>query len=258
MVKENWYREGRFGFSELADRSGWNAALIPFSTFWGALAMLGWFKEKTKFANIAGKWYDATRLNPGDGGQISVYASSLIKNRLLRAEDAWLYSLVEWTIHNPYPEFKFLLANGIIKFLDIYGALIPFDPAAKETARLVADGIIQEGILSGYPDVASKNYFYDERGVSHESISVKDNSSRSKPSREVYESKECCHCGGTLRIDTEVCGYPDCGLDPDERVMRSFNITSEGGRYKYKGHYFSKRVDAIRFAKMKTSRHLKK
>ena len=220
--------------------------------------MLGWFKEKTKFANIAGKWYDATRLNPGDGGQISVYASSLIKNRLLRAEDAWLYSLVEWTIHNPYPEFKFLLANGIIKFLDIYGALIPFDPAAKETARLVADGIIQEGILIGYPGVASKNYFYDERGVSHESISVKENSSRATPSREVYESKECCHCGGTLRIDTEVCGYPDCGLDPDESVMRSFNITSEGGRYKYKGHYFSRRVDAIRFAKMKTSKHLKK
>lgn len=39
--------------------------------------MFGWIKEKTAFAKIAGKWYDATNLNPGDNGQISALASSL-------------------------------------------------------------------------------------------------------------------------------------------------------------------------------------
>ena len=219
--------------------------------------MLGWLKEKTKFANIAGKWYDATRLNPGDGGQISIFASSLIKNNSFRAEDAWLTALVDWTLNSPHPEFRFLLANGIIRFLDIHGHLIPFDPAAKETARIVANGVIQEGILSGYPDAASKNYFYDEKDVSHTSISVKENSSRATPSREVYESKECCHCGGTLKIDAEICGYPDCGMNPDDEMMRICNITFEGGRYKYDGHYFSRRINAIRFAQAKLFKNSK-
>ena len=100
--------------------------------------MLGWIKEKTTFAKIAGQWYDATNMNPGDNGKISVFASTLVKNHFLRAEDAWLTALVNCTFNSPYPEFRFLLANGIIRFLDIYEFIIPFDPEAKAISREVA------------------------------------------------------------------------------------------------------------------------
>lgn len=248
--------------------------------------MLGWIKEKTTFAKIAGQWYDATNMNPGDNGQISVFASTLVKNHFFRAEDAWLTALVNWTFNSPYPEFRFLLANGIIKFLDIYEFIIPFDPEAKATSRKVANSIIQDGVLSGYPDSNDKNYFPSTDANQHnpsvksanpgEEISLpsdrewsnrkplaglgkeihvgipgKADPTRSAAPKAFSEFKRCCHCGEEIKFEAEICGYPDCGLDPDKETMETYGITTEGERYKFLDHYFSKRVDAIKFAKMK-------
>lgn len=248
--------------------------------------MLGWIKEKTTFAKIAGKWFDATQMNPGDNGQISIFASSLIKNQYFRLEDAWLTSLVNWTFHSPNPEFKFLLANGIIRFLDIYEFTIPFDPEVRKASRQVSESIIQDGVLSGYPDSTSKNYFPRSQKDSDTAllkrlpagarVSLASGSAwdDKKPltglAKEIYddmqdnlhpapaalrnapiEIKICCYCGRKIRFDSETCGYPDCGLDPDQKVMERYGITFDGEKYRFLNHSFSKRIDAIKFAKMK-------
>lgn len=110
--------------------------------------MFGWIKEKTTFAKIAGKWYDATNMNPGDNGQISVFASTLIKKTSMKPEDAWLSALVNWTCNCPHAEFKFLLAQGILKFLDEFWYEIDFSTSAVSSAREVASNIYEAGPLA--------------------------------------------------------------------------------------------------------------
>lgn len=110
--------------------------------------MLGWIKEKTAFAKIAGKWYDATNLNPGDNGQISALASSLIKRTEITTQDAWLSALVNWTYNCPHPEFKFMLARGILDFLDKYRYEIEFSDSAVISAITIADKIHEAGPLA--------------------------------------------------------------------------------------------------------------
>lgn len=267
--------------------------------------MLGWLIEKTKMAKLAGQWYDATGLNPGDRGQIGTLASSLIKNKLFRVEDAWLAALVNWTFNSPHPEFKFLLANGILRFLDIYEYIIPFDPELRVSARQVANTIVGDGVLSGYPDSASKNYFpktlLEERDITPRNLppgtrvslasstGCKDEKPLSGLAKELYDKmlddvapeaslageppnilrnppistlsilaektsgdfKTCCHCGRQVSIEAEVCDSIYCGLDPDQETMKKYGINFENGKYKFIDHYFSKRRDAIKFAKMK-------
>ncbi|MDO9625150.1 MAG: hypothetical protein Q7J46_14300 [Pseudomonas sp.] len=124
--------------------------------------MIGWLVERSKMVALAGKWFDATNLNPGDSGQIATFASNLIKSQGCRVEDAWLTGVVNWTFNCPAPEFRFLLANGILRFLDIYEHSAGLSPESRDAAREVAENIIGEGILNGYPSAREKNYFGDD------------------------------------------------------------------------------------------------
>lgn len=63
------------------------------------------------------------------------------------------------------------------------------------------------------------------------------------------EYKSCCHCAEKIRLQAEVCRY--CGKNPDQEVMKNLGITFNGEKYKFLEHYFSKRYDAIKYAKIK-------
>lgn len=112
--------------------------------------MLGWILERTKMASIAGKWADATSLDPGDNGQTAVMASALMKATGMRAEDAWLASLMKWMTDHPDPESSKQIARAMIRFLDVYEFSVGLAPETRQAARLVAEGVL-EGYLVASP-----------------------------------------------------------------------------------------------------------
>lgn len=109
--------------------------------------MLGWIAERTRMAKIAGQWVSATQLDPGDRGQISVMASGLIQSAGMRLEDAWLSALVNWTHNHLDSESKFVLASGILRFLDIYGHSAGLSPECRDASREVAEILVREFAL---------------------------------------------------------------------------------------------------------------
>ena len=109
--------------------------------------MLGWIVERTKMGKIAGQWASATQLDPGDRGQVAVMASGLIKSAGMRLEDAWLSALVTWAHNHPDPESKFVLATGIIRFLDIYGHSAGLSPECRDASREVAESLVGQFVL---------------------------------------------------------------------------------------------------------------
>lgn len=109
--------------------------------------MLGWLVERAKMGKIAGQWLSSTQLDPGDNGQIAVMASGLIKAAGMRLEDAWLTALVKWTFNHPDPESKFVLATGILRFLDIYGFSAGLSPECRDASREVAVNLTHEFAL---------------------------------------------------------------------------------------------------------------
>lgn len=109
--------------------------------------MLGWLSERTRMAKLAGLWADATRLDPGDRGQVAVMASNFIKTTGMRTEDAWLSALVNWSFNHPDPEARFVLANGIARFLDIYGHSAGLSPECRDASREAAEKIALDDSL---------------------------------------------------------------------------------------------------------------
>lgn len=107
--------------------------------------MLGWIIERTKMASIAGKWADATNLDPGDNGQVAVMASALIKATGMRAEDAWLSCLMKWMTSHPNLDASNRIARAMVCFLDIYEHSAGLSPLVRDAARLIS-----EGVLGGY------------------------------------------------------------------------------------------------------------
>jgi hypothetical protein len=114
--------------------------------------MLGWILERTKMASLAGKWADATSLDPGDRGQTAVMASALMKQTGMRAEDAWVTSLCMWMENHPDPEASYVIALAMIRFLNIYEHSVGLSPEIREVSRLVAEGVIdnrtQDAVLA--------------------------------------------------------------------------------------------------------------
>jgi hypothetical protein len=106
--------------------------------------MLGWLVERGKMGKIAGQWFSSTQLDPGDNGQIAVMASGLIKTAGMHVEDAWLTALVKWTFNHPDLESKFVLATGILRFLDIYGFSAGLSPECRDASREVAVNLTHE------------------------------------------------------------------------------------------------------------------
>ena len=104
--------------------------------------MLGWLSERTKMARLAGLWHDATRIDPGDGGQVAVVASSMIKASGMRPEDAWLAALTNWIFNHPYPEAQSMLAHALIRFLDIYEHSAGLSPECRSACRHTAECLL--------------------------------------------------------------------------------------------------------------------
>lgn len=95
--------------------------------------MIGWFMAGNRMASLAGKWADATSLNPGDNGQIALFARELMRRTGLRAEDAWIRSLIKWIRNHPDSESRVVLATALIRFLDIYEHSAGFSPPEFNT-----------------------------------------------------------------------------------------------------------------------------
>ncbi|MAG65293.1 MAG: hypothetical protein CMK74_05395 [Pseudomonadales bacterium] len=104
--------------------------------------MLGWLSERTKMARLAGLWHDATHLDPGDGGQVAVMASNMIKASGMRPEDAWLAALTNWIFNHPYPDTQRMLANAAIRFLDIYEHSAGLSPECRAACRHTAEYLL--------------------------------------------------------------------------------------------------------------------
>jgi len=122
--------------------------------------MLGWLIERTKMAYIAGKWADATSLNPGDKGQTAVMASALMKATGMRAEDAWLSCLTKWMTDHPNPDASKRIARAMILFLDTYEHNVGLGPEIKWVARSLA-----EAVLEGYSTaVQTSHHIGQEQG----------------------------------------------------------------------------------------------
>jgi hypothetical protein len=98
-------------------------------------------------AKLAGLWADATRLDPGDGGQVAIMASNFIKMAGVRTEDAWLSALVNWSFNHPDPEARFVLASGIIRFLGIYGHSAGLSPECRDASRVIAEKLASDNSL---------------------------------------------------------------------------------------------------------------
>ena len=100
--------------------------------------MFGWLKEKTKFAKVAGVWADVTDINPGDNGQVSVFASRIMAQSGMTPEDAWLSALTNWTYNMPDLESREMLANGLLKFLVDGRQYALFSDNARSSALMLA------------------------------------------------------------------------------------------------------------------------
>lgn len=104
--------------------------------------MLGWIIDRTKMASLAGKWVDATGIDPGDKGQVAVMAAGLMKVTGARAEDAWFSCLMKWMNNHPDYHTKELIALGVTRFLDIYGHSAGLSPEVKSAAMTIAEAIL--------------------------------------------------------------------------------------------------------------------
>ncbi len=104
--------------------------------------MFGWFKERAKFAHVAGIWFDITNIDTGDNGQVAAYASNLMKISPISAEDAWLTAVVNWTNNMPYRETRVLLAKGVTHFIDDPRSHPLFSHDARSAAAFVAFQIL--------------------------------------------------------------------------------------------------------------------
>lgn len=105
--------------------------------------MLQWLSDRTKMFKLSGKWSDATRLDPGDNGQIAMFASDLMKQYGLRAEDAWVTALGNWMYHHPVPEMRMAIASGILRFLDIYAHTMAVSSEVRQSVgQLAADTLV--------------------------------------------------------------------------------------------------------------------
>lgn len=93
---------------------------------------------RKKMASIYGKWADATNLDPGDNGQITVMASFLMKDTGMPAEDAWMVCLMKWMTGHPNPEASKQMARAIIQFLNVYEVKAGLLPATRAAARDLA------------------------------------------------------------------------------------------------------------------------
>ena len=111
--------------------------------------MFEWFKERTRFAQIAGVWFDVTSIDTGDKGQVAVFASRLMKMSPMTAEDAWLSAVANWTHNMPYPESRVLLAEGIARFIEDPRARNLFSDEAASAAAAVALQILDSDIRYG-------------------------------------------------------------------------------------------------------------
>ena len=100
--------------------------------------MFGWIKEKTKYAKVAAVWADVTGINPGDNGQISVYAFRILQQSGMSPEDAWLSALVNWTYNMPDMQSREMLAGGLLKFLADGRQHSLFSDDARNSALMLA------------------------------------------------------------------------------------------------------------------------
>lgn len=105
--------------------------------------MIGWFMAGNRMASLVGKWADATSLNPGDNGQIALFARELMRRTGLRAEDAWIRSLIKWIRNHPDSESRVVLATALIRFLDIYEHSAGLSPETKGAARQAANDVLR-------------------------------------------------------------------------------------------------------------------
>ena len=98
-------------------------------------------KMSWKFAGFSTKWIEATGVDPGDNGQISVKARDYVQNVGLTSEDAWLTALVNWIIGMPWPKEQKMLASNMRTFLNRYRGVIHFSEECAQSALQVTDEI---------------------------------------------------------------------------------------------------------------------
>ncbi len=89
--------------------------------------MLSWLKRRGKYGVVARHWGEVTGLDPGDRGQIAVFADRVVAAMGCEPEDAWLTGLVAWVEGMPATTpYRVLLREAIIEFIATPRARVMF------------------------------------------------------------------------------------------------------------------------------------
>lgn len=73
-------------------------------------------KRTHRFARMSSLWIRVTNLDVGDDGQIARVASRRMVDDGLEPEDAWVSTLVAWTVGIPWLEDQRRVAECIVRF----------------------------------------------------------------------------------------------------------------------------------------------
>lgn len=86
-------------------------------------------KRTHRFARVGALWIRVTGLDVGDGGVIARVGARRMVDDALEPEEAWVATLVAWTVGIRRPEDRRLVAECIVRFaLDPRAAqIVPID-----------------------------------------------------------------------------------------------------------------------------------
>lgn len=101
-------------------------------------------KATIRLNGMLKRWVDATRIDPGDKGQVHRKASEYMNNLGHNPDTAWVFTMTNWILEMPWPDSKLMLARGMISFLDANEGQLSIEDDLLKSARETASDIVAE------------------------------------------------------------------------------------------------------------------